>query len=295
MSALEAIRDQLRSRRAGLGDLIQRRQSMDDFGASRPEPAGSSRASIDLGNGLTADRLTGPGSRTARKILYVHGGAYISGSATSHRPMGHALVAGTQSIVTMLNYRLAPEHPFPAAAQDVATGFEAMAAEGGAYIVVGDSAGAGAALAGFILARDNGIPLPRAIVCISPWVDLTLAHDSHVRRADSDPMLTLDGLKCAAELYLSGTAATHPLASPLLADLSGLPPLLIQVGTDEILFDDATALAGRARSFGGPVRISTWDGMFHVWHAFLGMLPEADRAIVEICDFINDHFRDIQS
>lgn len=284
---LETIRAMLRARRDAAAPLAARRAGMDGFGASIPVPAGVAITAIEVAPGLSAERIgTGAGAGSpGRAILYVHGGAYVAGSPQSHRPLGVALARGTGIDVIMLDYRLAPEHAFPAAVDDVAAALAALRAAG-EVVLVGDSAGGGAALAATTRLAAAGQPLPSAIALISPWLDLTLAGTSHAERGDRDPFLTTVGLAADAATYLAGADPRHPEASPLRTDLAGLPPLLVQVGSEEILFDDSQDLATRARAAGVAVRLSVWDGMFHVWHAFAGMIPEGDAAIAELIEFI---------
>lgn len=283
MTALDGIRAALRARRDTPAPLAARRQGMDDFGLAVPVPAGIAIAAVEIAPGLHADRITA-GSASSGTILYVHGGAYVAGSPRSHRPLGVALALATGAAVLMLDYRLAPEHVFPAAVDDVATALSHLAT--GPVVLAGDSAGGGAALAAATRLAAGGHPLPRAIALISPWLDLELTGASHRDRAAADPFLTSAGLAADAATYLAGTDPRHPEASPLGAALAGLPPLLIQVGSDEILFDDAQALAVAARAAGVGVQLSVAETMFHVWHAFAGVLPQADAAIAELADFL---------
>jgi phosphinothricin tripeptide acetyl hydrolase len=187
------------------------------------------------------------------------------------------------------DYRLAPEHPFPAAVDDAVAAYRWLLDRGQTperMVLAGDSAGGGLTVATLLALRDRGLPLPAAGVCISPWVDLTLSGASYDAKAATDPIVTRDGVTEMARAYLGQTEARTPLASPLFADLSGLPPLLIQVGSEEVLLDDSVALAKRAKTAGVDATLEIWPSMIHVWHWFLPMLDEAQAAIDVIGAFV---------
>jgi acetyl esterase/lipase len=220
-------------------------------------------------------------------ILYLHGGAYALGSFMIYREMLSRVAAAAQSRCLAINYRLAPEHPFPAALEDAVTAYRWLFDQGtppGNILIAGDSAGGGLTLAALIHLRDGGDPLPAGGICLSPWTDLTLRGDSVQQKADLDPILSPDSLKKYAGMYANGRPLTEPLISPLYADLRGLPPLLIQVGTDEILLSDAARVAEKARAAGGDVTLSRWEEMFHVFH-LIPFLPETQQALDQISAF----------
>jgi acetyl esterase/lipase len=239
--------------------------------------------------GVPALACMSPGARADRCLLYLHGGAFVIGSAQDYRSLFGELgrAAGVRAVAP--DYRLAPEHPFPAAIDDVLTAYRALLAEGrpaSSIVLAGDSAG-GALVTGLLVAaRDAGLPMPAGALLISPWVDLACEGHSMSTKAVADPALTREGLLVHAALYLGRRPAQTPLASPLHADLSGLPPLLVQVGTAEILLDDSLRLAARAAEANVRISLSVWPDMPHVWHFFGFMLEEGRRAIGEAAEFL---------
>lgn len=237
--------------------------------------------------------ITTPTGRS-RSILYFHGGGYALGSSRGHAEMTSWIARSAQARVFVLDYRRAPEYRFPAALEDALLAYRWMVNSGcepRTITVAGDSAGGGLTIALLTSLRDRGEPLPSSAVCISPWVDLEMTGESIVSKAALDPLLTREGLQQFADWYLGGQNPRSPLASPLYADLHGLPPLLIQVGTSEILLDDAVRLAERARAATVKVALSTYQDMPHVWHVFASFLPEAREADREIGEFVMQHSR----
>lgn len=251
-----------------------------DAGAQmRPMPEGWTTTPVTLGR--PAEALTGPESRNDAVILYLHGGGYVLGSPLSHRGLAAHLGQQSKAKVMVLDYRLAPEHPFPAAIEDAVAAYRALLAQGVSakqIVIAGDSAGGGLTMATALSLRDAGDPLPAGLFLISPWVDLTQSGDSYASKADRDPIISKDGLDLNAAQYLNGADATNPLASPLMADLSGLPPILIQVGTEEALLSDSEVLQARADQAGVAAALEIWPTMIHVWHAFYPMLASAHDA-----------------
>jgi epsilon-lactone hydrolase len=271
------------------GTLDEMRQHADDYFANRPLLPGLKVEHAEVG-GVPGDWLTMPGADAARVALYIHGGAFVLCSPRGYRPLGARIAKATRARTFLVDYRLAPEHPFPAAIQDSADAYRGILAQGVApssIVIAGDSAGGNLVIATLLSLRDSAVPLPAAGVCISPWVDLECVGESMKSKADVDPLCTYDSMIAEAALYLNGHSARDPLASPIHADLRGLPPLLIQVGTEETLLDDSTRLARRAEESGVIVRLEVFDGMPHVWHAFASYLPEGQEAIDKIGQFVD--------
>jgi monoterpene epsilon-lactone hydrolase len=271
------------------GTLDEMRQHADDYFANRPLLPGLKVEHAEVG-GVPGDWLTMPGADAARVVLYIHGGAFVLCSPRGYRPLGSRIAKAMRARTFLVDYRLAPEHPFPAAIQDSADAYRGILAQGVApssIVIAGDSAGGNLVIATLLSLRDSAVPLPAAGVCISPWVDLECVGESMKSKADVDPLCTYDSMIAEAALYLNGHSARDPLASPIHADLRGLPPLLIQVGTEETLLDDSTRLARRAEESGVTVRLEVFDGMPHVWHAFASYLPEGQEAIDKIGQFVD--------
>lgn len=222
-------------------------------------------------------------------VLYLHGGGYTLGSSTSYRSMATSIARAADSALFSIDYRRAPEAVFPAALDDALAAYRGLLSEGfsgNQIVVVGDSAGGGLALALLSSIRDSRVELPAAAALLSPWTDLALSGTTMLSKSDRDVSLTRNGLAAAAQHYLGSTSATDPAASPLFADLRGLPPLLIEVGEAEILLADSTRLASSASEAGVEVRLHVWPGMVHDWPLFAFMLSEGREAIDEIGEFI---------
>lgn len=220
-------------------------------------------------------------------ILYFHGGGWVLGWYQTHRILTARLAQAAGLPVLAVDYRLAPEHPFPAALDDCLAAYRWLLAEGWpAYRIVfaGDSAGGNLVVAAMLALRDSGEPLPAGGACISPMTDQLMTGESFHARTDA--LLTEEFVAFASARYLAGTDPRAPLVSPLYADLSGLPPLLIHAGGDEILLSDCTRLAEAARKAGVEVELEVWPGMWHVWHSFAPFLPEAKEAIERVADFV---------
>ena len=228
-------------------------------------------------NGIPAEWIIAPESQENQVILYLHGGGYLFGSARTHRVMLAHMARAAKARVLALDYRLAPEIPFPAPVEDSVSAYRWLLAEGISakkMVIGGDSAGGGLAVAALVALRAVGEPMPAAGVCISAWTDMESTGQSHTTNAESDPSVSKERLLKIAKVYLDGKEPTAPLASPIHADLTGLPPLLLQVGSIEVLLDDSTLLKSRAKAAGVSVEMEVWDDMPHVWHHYAPILPE---------------------
>jgi len=222
-------------------------------------------------------------------VLYLHGGGYVIGSPNSHRELASRIARAAAARVLLINYRLAPENPFPAAVNDAVATYRFLLQQGvapGNIAIAGDSAGGGLTLATLCSLRDAGDRLPAAAVTLSAWTDLAITGGTIKSKADVDPMVSGDAVNNMASTYLNGADAKHPLASPLYADLKGLPPLLMQVGTAETLLDDTLRVADRARAAGVAVTVEEYQDAFHVFQAFATQLPEGREAIEKIGGFV---------
>lgn len=243
--------------------------------------------------GIPAEWTDAPASRAPQTVLYLHGGGYVWGSPATHRSLTAKLASATAARVLALDYRLAPEHPFPAALHDTVAGYGWLLDRGtrpGEVAVCGDSAGGGLAMGLLVALRERGLPMPSCAVVFSPWADLTGESETYVTRASADPIIDPIGARENAALYLAGADPHDPRASPVLADLSGLPPVLMQVGDDELLLGDSQKLELGLRTAGGSVTLSIWRDMFHVFQMFHASIPEAAEALSEAAAFIGRHW-----
>jgi epsilon-lactone hydrolase len=244
-------------------------------------------------SGIPAEWVSVPGAQPERVLLYLHGGGYYMGSCNTHRDLAARLSQVTGARVLLLDYRLAPEHPFPAAVEDATAAFRWLLKEGidPQHIAVGgDSAGGGLTLATLQSLRDTGEQMPGAAVFLSGWLDATCSGESINTHADVDIMVTLEGLKEGREWYIGHTDPPPVLASPLQGDLRGLPPMIIHVGSDEILRDDSVRLAKQAQDVGVEARLEIWDGMWHVFQqAAVLNVPESQAALDQIGEFVRKH------
>lgn len=269
-------------------DIAENRAAMEAMAAQATLPADVYTET------LTADSVSGlllaaANAKDERVILYFHGGNYVLGSSNTHRDFAYRLSQAAQARVFVIDYRLAPEHPFPAAAEDALIAYRWLLRNGidpQKMALVGDSSGGGLVLTTLVALQASGEPLPKTAVCLSPWVDLALTGESYQTKADEDPLLSPYRLQRFAKLYLADADPKTPQASPLYADLAGLPPLLIHAGSAELLLDDARRFAARAEAAGVPVTLNVWEEMIHVWHAFAAFLPEAQEAVLEIGNYI---------
>ncbi|MBX3058995.1 MAG: alpha/beta hydrolase fold domain-containing protein [Anaerolineae bacterium] len=270
-------------------NVAETRRSIEKLGARARLPADCRAESVTIGS-MAAEWVIPAEAADGRAILYLHGGAYCLGSARSHRFLGGYVARAALRRVLLPDYRLAPEHPFPAAVDDAVAAYHWLLAAGYKpenLTIMGDSAGGGLALAALLALRDAGERLPGTAVCLSPWTDLAGTGDSMTSKRQVDVLLTPELLARYAAWYGNGRDLTHPLISPHYASLAGLPRLLIQVGENEILLDDATRLAARARADGVDITLEVWPGMVHVWHALAALIPESRQAIGRIGEFVH--------
>lgn len=266
---------------------VGRRRGAMEKAAFRLDP--DIKAEPVIAGGVPGEWVTAPGADTGRNILYLHGGGYMIGSIKTHRCLAGWISRAAQARVLIIDYRLAPENPHPAAVEDALAAYRFMLDSGvnpSRSVVAGDSAGGGLTVAALLAIRDAKLSLPAAAVCISPWVDMEGSGESMKTKAAVDPMVSNGNLGEMAAAYLGGKDPRTPLASPLYADLKGLPPMLIQVGTSEVLLDDASRLAERARQAGVEVVYEPWENMIHVWQIFLPMLDEAKQAVDRIGEYV---------
>jgi acetyl esterase/lipase len=296
---LQQFAQQIRAQRAAAPpsevDLETRRRGMDEM--APPAPDDVTVTSVDAA-GVPADWVCAPGVDADRRVLYLHGGGYILGSRLSHRRLASDVSRATVCAVLLIDYRLAPETPFPGAVDDALAALRWLRANGPAgpskataLYVAGDSAGGGLTLATVLAARDAGDPLPDAAITLSAWTDLAGTGASLTTRAEADPLIAGGGeaLTGMARNYLGDADPTTPLASPLYADLRGLPPLLMQVGDDEVLLDDTLRVAERAREQGVAVTVAVEMGAFHVYPLFAPDVPESKAALAQIGAFVRKH------
>jgi len=273
-------------------NTLQRQRALLESQAKRvPMPPNVDVQQITVGS-LSAEWLLPFGASHDRAVLYLHGGGYTMGSCNTHRALAARISIASKTPLLLIEYRLAPEHPFPAALEDSRNAFRWLIGQGilsRRIAIAGDSAGGGLAVAATIALRDANDPLPVAVACLSPWTDLTVSGDSISTRAKADPLISRESSLKHAAWYVGQHDPSSPLVSPINAELGGLPPMLIQVGDCEILRSDSVRLAERARQVGVDVTLEVWDGMWHVWQMFAGFMPEAQRAINGIGAFISDH------
>ncbi len=238
---------------------------------------------------LPAYWIDAPGVNPEHVILYLHGGGFIMGFSPFDETMLSRLSRDAGARILALDYRLAPEHPFPAPVDDTVAAYQWLLQQGVPpqnIVIGGDSSGGNLALSGMIMTRDSGDPLPAGIFCFSPGTDMTLSGPSFESRAKRDPVLSLPFLEYARPFYTGDADLRAPLLSPIFADLHGLPPMMIHVGDDEILLSDAEELATKARASGVAVDLVVWPHMWHVFEIFAPFLPEARRAVAATGAFV---------
>lgn len=267
------------------------RKGMEFFTGFLGLPKNTITSTFDIDGTEAEWIIPGEHAHSDKVMYFLHGGAYGMGSIKSHRPIVARIARRCGVKALHINYRLAPEYVFPAAVEDSEKCYKWLLKQGikpEDIIICGDSAGGGLTMATLLKLRDDGVPLPSCGIGLSPWLDLGTTGASYDDRAKLDPYIDKEAVMDWASRYLGDTHYTNPLASPVYGDLGGLPPLLIQVGTHELLHDDAITFAEKAANAGVDVELEIWEDMFHVWHAFAGFMPEADMALDNIAKFINN-------
>jgi epsilon-lactone hydrolase len=273
------------------GDVAEQRVIFEEMMAAIPMPADVTTSSASLG-GIPVVNVEAAGADHASVIFYLHGGAYAIGTAASSVGLASDLGRRAGARLVTVDYRLAPEHPHPAAIDDAVAAYRGLLDSGvaaSAIAIAGESAGAGLAAATMVALKNAGLPQPSAAVLMSPWADLTLSSESISLKAAVDPALTPEGLRRRAVDYVADGDRTAQLVSPIFADLTGLPPLLIQAGSHEILLDDATRLAAHAAAADVAVTLEITPGVPHVFQGFAAILDEGDAALTSAGEFLRAH------
>jgi acetyl esterase/lipase len=270
------------------GDVQALRAAFNELMARVPVAPDLQQRPVEIG-GVAGIEVTVDGTASENVILYFHGGAYVIGTAASSVPLVGELVRRSGARAITLEYRLAPEHPYPAAVDDARAAYEGLLAQGvapGQIALTGESAGGGLAMVTLLALRDAGLPLPACGYLMSPYGDLTLSGETVVDKPDVDAVLTPEGLRARVPDYAGGADASDPYISPVFGDLTGLPPLLIQVGSHEILLSDAVRLAERAAVADVAVTLDVTPGVPHVFQGFADLLDEASAALDRAAEFI---------
>ncbi|MYE12012.1 MAG: alpha/beta hydrolase [Gammaproteobacteria bacterium] len=288
LKAVYAGAEQLAAASREIGGV---REIMDGFVGVFPVPEGVRVDPADC-DGVPAEWLSPAEAAADRAILYMHGGCYISGSPGVVREFCGRLANASRTRILSIDYRLAPEHPFPAALEDALTCYRWLLEQGHdptRIAVAGESAGGGLTLALLMQCRDLSLPMPACGVPISPWVDMELSFGESLTRNEGIDLAPVEPLRLGRAAYAGEKHLRNPLASPLYGDLSGLPPLLVQVGTREVLHDEGVEVARLAESAGVDVTLQRWEDMIHVWHWYASIFPEAQEAIEALGEWIAAH------
>ena len=275
-------------------DVSEQRRLLAELLSAQPLPAGVIVTAAELG-GVPAAEITVDGIEPRHVVLYFHGGVYVMGDAFLAAGLAAQIARRTRAKVISVGYRLAPEHPYPAAADDALAAYQALLQNGtdpSGIVFAGESAGGGLAIATLVNARDHGLPLPAAAYVMSPYADLTLAGTTMQTKRDADPLLSPDALQARVSDYTAGHDAALPLISPVFADLSGLPPLIIQAGSHEVLLDDAIRLARQAATADVQVSLDITPAVPHVFQAYFPILDEATTALDRAGQLLSAHLAD---
>ena len=272
-------------------DVSEQRRLLRELTSAQPLPAEVTVTAAALG-GVPAAEITIDGIERRHVVLYFHGGVYVLGDAFSAAGLAAQVGRRTRATVISVDYRLAPEHPYPAAADDALAAYQALLRGGTApsdIAFAGESAGGGLAIATLVNARDHGLPLPAAAFVMSPYADLTLAGTTMDTKRDADPLLSRENLRARVPDYTAGHDPALGLISPIFADLSGLPPLIIQAGTHEVLLDNAVRLARQAATADVGVTLDITPGVPHVFQAYYPILDEAAAALDRAGQLLSAH------
>jgi monoterpene epsilon-lactone hydrolase len=274
------------------GDLASLRSGFEEVMRYVPVPDDVQRVDLDFG-GVRAIQVSIDGANSSNVILYFHGGVYVIGSAAASVPLVADLSRRTNAMVVTVDYRLAPEHPYPAAVEDALTAYEGLLSQGvepSSIALAGESAGGGLAVALLLAIRDAELPMPSSAFLMSPYADLTLSGSTIIDKQDVDPLFTAEVLRLRVGAYVAGADPSDPFISPVFADLHGLPPMLIQGGSHEILLSDATRLAAKAAEDDVAVVLEVTPGVPHVFQGYAAFLEEGDAALNQAATFLKTHF-----
>ncbi|HUP71647.1 MAG TPA: alpha/beta hydrolase [Acidimicrobiales bacterium] len=284
-----AIIEALRARPPAIPvDVHGARQAIDEMMGSAPLADGVTVEALTV-TARAAEWIRPPAPTSDRVVLYLHGGGFRIGSLRAYRPFASQLAVALESSLLVLDYRLAPEHPFPAGLEDCLAAYAWLLAtgwRGDQIAIMGDSAGGGLVVSTLLAAKRRGLPQPAAGVCLSPLADLTCTTKAYARNARTDPYFNIEAAAEAASDYLGDVDARRPLASPIFGDLADLAPMLVHASTHEVLADDAVALASRIAQCGGRVQLDMWPQMTHVWHAMIPHVPESVAAVADVRAFL---------
>jgi acetyl esterase/lipase len=289
MQPIDEVRQMLKSLVGGPDTpFMERRAQAEKFVAAFVKPSDIEFETAEL-DGIAVEWVIPARAHPSRVFFHLHGGGYVLGNPQGSRNFTSLFARLAQCRVVSVDYRLAPEEPFPAALEDSVRAYGALLAHNHAprsIAVGGESAGGGLAVATLVEARRRGLAMPAALTAISPWTDMRCQSSSFDSKASVDPLLTRRSLKEMGDAYLGGADPRDSRASPALADLSGLPPLLIHTGSDEVLLDDSIALLDAAAAAGVEAQLVVWAGMIHVWHMFHAMLPQGGEAMAQLAAFV---------
>ncbi len=294
MQPIDAVRAMLKDLVGGPDTpFMTRRAQAAQFAAAFVKPDDIEIEARQLGS-VPVEWITPHGAAAAPVFFHLHGGGYVLGNPAGSRAFTTEFARVAACRVVSIDYRLAPEHPFPAAVDDAVAAYRALLASGcapGEIAVGGESAGGGLAVAMLLAAKRAGLPMPASLALISPWTDMRCTAPSFETKADFDPLLTRRSLKEMADAYMATCDPGDFRASPLLGDLEGLPPMLIHVGSEEVLLDDSRGLASAAKAQGVAVTLEEWPDMIHVWHMFHPVLPQGADALRIMAAFVRGHWK----